>query len=377
MHIVYTNKAYHPHIGGIETVVRCLAEEMASRPGVTVEVLACGGRGRTVKRRVNGVPVRYVSQWGTISSMPISPTYPLWLTAYSGDILDVHVPFPLADLSLLALGRRIASRFQKIVVWWHSEIVGRDWVMPLYEPLLRRFLDRVDRIVVATPHHVTSSTILQDVKGKCSVIPYGIPLQAYEVDGEESIEISKLRRQVGSPFALFVGRLVHYKGTRYLIEAMQYIRDCKLVIIGSGPLREELQRLAADIEVNQHILFLSDLPKRELIRFYHACDVFVLPSIEINEAFGLVQLEAMACGKPVVSTNLKTGVTFVNQHGKTGLTVPPRDASALADAIRRLLQDRDLYEELSERARRQTWRQFSEELMIERAAKLYRDLLAS
>lgn len=376
MHIVHTNKAYYPHIGGIETVVRYLAEGLSRRPDLSVEVLACGGRGRTVTRQVDGVPVRYVAQWGTFSSIPISPAYPVWLARYSGDILEIHEPFPLVDLSVLLLARRIASRFRKAVVWWHSDIIGRDWAMPFYAPLLRRFLDIVDRIIVATPDHITSSRFLPDVREKCEIVPYGIPLEPFQTDERQRREISELRSQIGRPLLLFVGRLVYYKGLQYLVEAMQYLRDSKLVIIGSGTLKRKLERLAEELEVDQDILFLSYLPRDELITYYHACDVFILPSTEVSEAFGIVQLEAMACGKPVVSTNLETGITFVNQHGKTGLTVPPRSPSALADAVRRLLGDDDLYAELSGHAQRRVHREFSQELMIERTLRIYRDLLA-
>lgn len=375
LRVLLVNKAYYPHIGGIETVVQYLAEGMMHKSKIHVEVLACGGNRRTEIRHVNGVSVRYVAQWATLFSLPVSPTFPLWLQKYSGNILHIHEPFPLADLSVLTLQEKIFSSFDKVVVSWHSDIVRQKWIMPLYGPLLHRFLSGVDRIIVATPHHIRSSNYLPEYHDKCEVIPYGIPLNQYERDSEANEEVEQLRAQIGTPILLFVGRLVHYKGVEYLIEAMQYLQDCRLVIVGTGPLESDLRKLAAELEVDESMTFRSDLPERELTKLYHACDIFVLPSIEPSEAFGIVQLEAMACGKPVVSTNLETGVTYVNEHGKTGLTVPPQDAEALAGAIQKLLEDPVLCRALGEYAQKRVRAEFSTKSMVDRTCEFYEGLL--
>ena len=142
---------------------------------------------------------------------------------------------------------------------------------------------------------------------------------------------------------LFVGRLVYYKGLEYLIEAMRWVPDAVLVVVGTGPLRGRLQRLSEQwLGCPGKVVFLGAVAEHDLCAWYHACDVFVLPSVELSEAFGLVQLEAMACAKPVVTTDLPTGVTYVNQHGHTGLVVPRRNSRALAEAINILLDNRQL-----------------------------------
>jgi rhamnosyl/mannosyltransferase len=154
------------------------------------------------------------------------------------------------------------------------------------------------------------------------------------------------------------------------------IPGARLVMIGSGPLKGELLRQVERLGLRERVTIIPPVSEEELHAFYEACDMLVLPSIERSEAYGLVQVEAMASGKPVVSTRLDTGVPFVNQHRVTGLTVPMRDARALADAISLLIRDTDLRVRLGQQARDRALREFSAEMMVERTIDVYRRLLA-
>src|SRR5260370_20833403 len=118
--------------------------------------------------------------------------------------------------------------------------------------------------------------------------------------------------------------------------------DATLLLVGDGPLRHSLERAARDLGVASKVELLGEMQPREIVPYYHASDIFVLPSIARSEAFGIVQLEAMACGKPVVNTNLASGVPFASLDGVTGITVEPADADAAAGAINRLLRDPSL-----------------------------------
>ena len=150
-------------------------------------------------------------------------------------------------------------------------------------------------------------------------------------------KVREIRKKYASEIVLFVGRLIYYKGVEYLIRAMKNV-TASLVVIGDGPLRESLLSLAKDADVAHKVHFLGKgLSDAEMVAYYHACDVFVLPSVEITEGFGIVQLEAMACGKPVVNTNLPTGVPCVSLDNETGYTVPVRDPEALSRAINKIL----------------------------------------
>ncbi|HSQ75442.1 MAG TPA: glycosyltransferase, partial [Bacteroidota bacterium] len=187
----------------------------------------------------------------------------------------------------------------------------------------------------------------------------------------------EIRRRHGTPLVLFVGRLVYYKGLEYLVDAMARIPEGKLVIVGSGPLQDELERQIRSLRCADRITILPHLDSEELYSYYEACDVFVLPSTEKTEAYGLVLVEAMASGKPVVSTEIGTGTTFVNQNGVTGLTVPPRDAAALATAIGTLLHNADLRTRLGRQAEERAMKEFTTEQMVERVYHVYQKLLGS
>jgi rhamnosyl/mannosyltransferase len=377
MMVVQTNKAYAPLVGGIEKTITNLAEGLCMKDGINVQVLVCNHERslRTVRREMNGVPVTYVPTWGLVASLPISPSYLGSLIRMRGDILHIHEPFPLADLSVLTFPA-VAKHFSKIVVTWHSDIVRQRWAMRYYGPLVRRFLRRVDRILVSSPNLIAHSEYLSPMSDRCEVIPLGVKMEWVHQSGTRTDRVEQIRCTYGTPLLLFVGRLVYYKGIRYLVEALAMIPGARLVMIGSGPLKGELLRQVERLGLRERVTIIPPVSEEELHAFYEACDMLVLPSIERSEAYGLVQVEAMASGKPVVSTRLDTGVPFVNQHRVTGLTVPMRDARALADAISLLIRDTDLRVRLGQQARDRALREFSAEMMVERTIDVYRRLLA-
>lgn len=376
MKILQTNKAYFPVVGGIETTVTNLSEGLARRDGISVEVLTCGDTRsfRVVRKNINGVAVTYVPAWGSFASLPISPSYPRFLAGVKADILHVHEPFPLADLAILSFPK-IAENFSHIVVSWHADIVRQQWALPLYRPMIHRFLRRVDRILVSAPSLIDISEYLPMYRDRCEVIPHGVKLDWIALSHIRRGRVEEIRRERGTPLVLFVGRLVYYKGLRYLLEAMNFVAAASLVIIGSGPLRRRLMADIAGFGLQKRVTVIPYAPEDELHSFYEACDLLVLPSTELSETYGLVQIEAMACGKPVISTRIGTGVTFVNQDGVTGLTVPPRDSRALAGALEKLIADPDLRLALGRNARERALNEFSAPRMVDRTLKVYEDLL--
>jgi len=221
---------------------------------------------------------------------------------------------------------------------------------------------------------VTHSAMLQEFREKCEVIHYGINLDRFKKNGTISTRIEEIRNTYGKKIVLFVGRLVYYKGLDRLIDAMRGL-DAVLLIIGTGPLEKGLRQKADSAGLAGRTVFLRETGDEELAAYYHACDVFCLPSIERSEAFGIVQLEAMACGKPVVSTNLPSGVPYVNRDGVTGLTVEPGDTAALHGALRRLLEDEDTALVFGAAGRERVRKEFTEEQMIDKYFNLYQKIL--
>ncbi len=372
MKFVQANKAYLPHIGGVETIVRQLGEGMAREPGTSSAVVACSDEPRTSHRAVAGVDVTLAGTVTRVKSLPISPSFTRCLLKHEGDVLLAHEPFLLTGLVYATRRGRVRRRFKNLVVWWHSDIVRQSAMRTAFVPLQRALLQEASAIVVATPRHIDSSNYLQEFRDKCRVIPFGIDPARFTLT--ESIErrIAAIRAAYPGPIVLFSGRLVYYKGAEYLVRAMESLPNVQLVMIGRGPLKEELHGLAAKGSGNVH--FLDHLSEPELVAYYHAAGVFVLPSVENSEAFGIVQLEAMVCGKPVITCDLPTGVNYVNQDGKTGIVVPKRDYKALEGAISRLVNDNDLRHRLGEYARDRVLREFSETTMVKSVYNLCRDL---
>jgi rhamnosyl/mannosyltransferase len=368
--ILHVNKLYSPYIGGVETVLQNLAEGIA--PRCEQEILVCQPRGFARREMVNGVRVHRAGSLGIWWSMPISLSYPLAFRRMASqcDLVHLHHPFPLGELSALAFGGGV-----KTVLTWYSAIVRQKNLARLYRPFLERLLDRVDAITLIFPGAERSSPVLDKFAHKCHVIPPGIEVGQYDLDEEMRVEAEFLRTRYGSNLILFAGRLVYYKGLPLLIAAMPDIRG-QLLIAGHGPLLEPLKNLCAEKGVSDRVHFLGKLDDQKLKAAFHACDVFVLPSTHPSEAFGMVQLEAMACGKPVVNTNVPTGVPYVSLHGETGLTVEVGDSRALAGAIGKLLEDGDLRRTLGENGRRRVLKEFTVEIRAERTFHLYEKVLS-
>ena len=370
MRVLHVGKFYPPAPGGMELVVQLLCEN--ERPEVDSVVLAANTSPHTVREVWQGVPVTRVASVASIGSVGICPTFPAVLARTPRDITVIHEPNPAALVSdWITRGRG------PLVVWFHSEVVRARWKYNiLYRPFLRRALTRADRIVVSSPRLADHARELADFRSKCVVIPFGIDVERLEATPAVTARAAQIVAEHPGPRVLFIGRLVPYKGVDVLLDAMASVPGATALILGDGPLRGELAARAAASGVAGRVRFLGALPDAEVVAHLHACDVFVLPSVSRQETFGVAQLEAMACGRPVVSTDLETGVPWVNQHEVTGLVVPPGNSERLSDALGTLLSDEALRNRLGAAARERVEREFTTERMAQRTVSLYRDVLA-
>ena len=377
LRVLQVNKLYAPWIGGIETTVQEIAEGLQRLPDVQCEVLVCRDRGRGNISLVNGVTVTRVASLGRVLSMPVSPTFPMQLqTIASGfDIVHVHTPFPLA---MLCDWDAIKSQGVRLVVHHHSDIVRpvQRALLSYAVSLERKFLQAADRIVVPSQGLLENSRTLAGYRTKCRVVPLSVDLD--KVRRLSKAEIAQARQRYGvrseEHVVLFAGRLVYYKGVQYLIDAVRDL-DLKLLIVGDGPLRPALEKQIEEANLSGKVRILGRVPDSELAELYSLSDVFVLPSTEPSEAFGLVQLDAMAYGLPVINTDLPSGVPSVSLHGQTGLTVAPADAVAMREAIATILSDENLRARFSANARQRVLN-FSAPMVLGQIRSLYEELVS-
>jgi glycosyltransferase involved in cell wall biosynthesis len=372
--VLHVGKFYPPVPGGMERVLQLLCEN--ERPEVDSRVLVANVGRRTTREELAGVPVTRLASLGRIGSVGVCPTLPLWLRRLATDIVVIHEPNPVALVSVV-----LAQPRARVLVWFHSEVVRPQWKYRLiYRPFLRAVLRRASRIIVSSPGLARHAVELQDFRDKCVVVPFGVDVTRLEPTEAVRARASVLRAQHQTPILLFVGRLVPYKGVDVLLRALEGLPhlaggDATTLLVGDGPLRSVLETQARTLGLSR-VRFLGGVSDDELTALYHAAEVFVLPSVTRAEAFGVVQLEAMACEVPVVSTNLPSGVPWVNQHDKTGLVVPPGDADALRQALADLLSDPARREVLGRQARERVHREFTLTRMAQLTSELYREVLA-
>jgi len=365
--IVHVYKDYYPPVtGGVEISIHRLVEGCRDVCG-GLSVLVVGRQLLTTRSEVEGIPVTRVGEWGRLLSTPLAPTFPLWLRRTRADLLHYHLPHPTAVMSHL-----IARPRGKVIVHYHSDIVRQAKVMPFYRPFLFRFLRRCDRIIVTSPNYLETSPVLPHFREKCRVVPLGVPINRFLPTSEVEDQAQIIRRRYGMKLVLFVGILRYYKGVRYLIEAMRKVPGT-LLIVGDGPLLGDLMKQAARLPYSNRIHFLGQV--EDVAPYYYASDVFCLPSIYRSEAFGIVLVEAAAAGLPLVSTEIGTGTTFVNQNEDTGLVVPPADPDALANALTRLLESTELRVRYGTAAQYRARAMFTQECMVRGVLSVYGEAL--
>lgn len=330
--VLHIFKVYYPDLfGGTLSVIRDICASV--KDAFSSAVLVCSNAAERRDIVVNDVPVERVRSLGNILSLPAAPTYPwrLWRKIPKHDLLALHAPFPLADL-VFALG---LGRGRPLVVHWHADIVTHAGLRWFIEPLMRRTLRRAEAIIVSDRVLIDNTPLLREFADKCHVVRFGIDVAKYDWPRITPDHVNDRGRLV-----LACGRLVPYKGFDVLIRAAAS-RDFEAWIIGEGAERERLEQLIAELGVADRVRLLGSVPDSERIKLMCIADVFVMPSVTSAETFGIVQLEAMAAGRPVVNTALDTAVPHVARHGLEAITVPPGDAEKLGEAIETLIRDPD------------------------------------
>jgi len=382
LRVCHLAKFYPPAPGGIESHVRTLARAQAEL-GAQVRVVCVNHldpRGRdvtweplartaTLEEWDGPVRVTRLGRWGNVARLDVCPRLVGALRRVGGavDVLHMHAPNPTMTLALALVRLRA-----KLVITHHSDVIRQRLLGRVFRPFERLVYGRAERLLSDSPGYQEGSPLLSHFAGKVSVLPLGIDLEPYLHPSLAAQDHARrLRRQYGEPLWLSVGRVVYYKGLHNAVKALAAVPG-RLLVIGEGPAKEELQRLAAVEGVADRIVWRGHVSEDELIGAYHAAMSLWFPSNARSEGFGLVQVEAMASGCPVINTAIPaSGVSWVSRHDETGLTVPVEAVGALVAAAHRLLNQPGFRKRLSSAVRLRARQEFDSSVMATRSVELY------
>lgn len=362
-HVLHAFKDYWPTPGGVERIIKSLAQGLGN---CTVLVNAAGPR--TTVDVVDDVTVVRAGTLGRVAMTPISPDFPRLLRQIRADLVHLHFPNPPGEMSYLAL-----RRSTPMVLSYHNDLVRPTWAVPIYRPLLQRVLRRASRILVGDARTRDGARDLRAVLQRCAVVPYGIDPDALRETAHTAHLSEQIRRLAGRPIVLFVGQLRYYKGLDVLLRAARGL-DATIMLVGAGAEEGSLRRLTTSLGLDDRVRFVGAVSEEDLPAYYHAADLFALPSTYRSESFGLAMLEAQVCGLPTISTELGTATSVVNRHGESGLVVEAGSVDSLATALRTLLDDPALRRQMGARARELSER-FSADRMVAATSAIYDEVL--
>ncbi|MEA3491479.1 MAG: glycosyltransferase [Campylobacterota bacterium] len=371
MKILQFGKFYYPTFGGMERAMFEITEGLNDK-GVECDVLCSNTKLFNEESFFGNYTVYRTASYGILSSTSMSPNMivQLWKRHKDYDVIDVHHPDPMAFLALF-----IVRPKTKLVIHWQSDIVRQQFLAKLFLPLQNWVLKRADRVILASETYGKHSPDIQNYLEKMEVVPIGIEDKSLQVDNKKREEIRS--KYSNRKIILALGRLVTYKGFDNLVEAANYLDDDYIILIGgTGPEEESLTASIENHHLQERVKMLGYISEEEKYAYFDAATLFCLPSVTKAEAFGVVLIEAMAFGKPIVLSNIEgSGMNWVNQEGVTGLQVEPRDPKVLAQAIKKICSDRELYQLFSDNATQRFQDLFKREKMIDSLIKLYSSII--
>ena len=361
--------AFPDSMGGVEQVINQIARG-SKKFGVEAEVLSLTRDRVASTIEIDGYLTHRAKLDFQIASTGFSASafWQFSKLAKQADLIHYHFPWPFMDVVHFATNVK-----KPTVVSYHSDIIKQQNLLKLYRPLMNKFLASVDRIVAASPNYLETSDVLKRFSGKVSVIPYGLDKASYPTPTAQKLQY--WREKLGPKFFLFVGVLRYYKGLHILIEAAQGT-DYPIVIVGAGPIETELKAQAVQLGL-RNIHFLGQLPDEDKVALLTLCYGVVFPSHLRSEAFGVSLLEGAMYGKPMISSEIGTGTTFINIADETGLVVPPSDPAALRQAMQYLWEHPQQAAEMGRRAEERYWQHFTADQMVKSYVELYEDIVRS
>ncbi|AXA58114.1 glycosyltransferase family 4 protein [Pseudomonas thivervalensis] len=368
MRVLHFYKTYLPDsMGGIEQVIFQLCDS-TDRLSIENTVLALSGQPalEPIKIRQHVVHQARLDFQLASTGFSYSVFKKFRELAAEADVINYHFPWPFMDLV------HFCSAVKKpYVVTYHSDIIRQRHLLKLYQPLMRRFLSGADRIVAASPNYVHTSDVLKEYRAKTRIITYGLNKSSYPQPDAE--RMGQWKAKLGDRFFLFVGVMRYYKGLHILLDALKGV-DYPVVIMGAGPLEKQLHAQAAALGL-RNLHFLGRLGDEDKVALLELSYAIVFPSHLRSEAFGISLLEGAMFGKPMISSEIGTGTSYINIHEETGLVVPPSNPEAFREAMRTLWENPAQAQVMGARAEARYRQLFTSEEMGRKWVRLYEELL--
>lgn len=370
MKVLHIGKYYPPFFGGIEKVNFDLVESL-NEAGFSADVLCFNHQTEKIENEFNYNVIRASTLTSAFSSPLSLSIFKILRNIHNSyNIIHLHLPNPMGAVALQSVPFK-----GKIIVHWHSDIVKQKLLKKFYYPLQTKLLKRADSIIVTTPNYLNGSNDLLPYRNKCTIIPIGISKDEFKRNDAFKNELQTKFKNKKIVFS--IGRLIYYKGFEFLIEAAKKISDDFVILIGGvGTLHEKLNAQIIKNNLQQKVILLGKIPFSNLAEYYRHADIFCLPSIEKSEAFGVVLIEAMSFGCPIISTNIPgSGVSWVNQNNTTGLVVEPKNSDALAEAIEKIGNNPEKQMEYSKNSISRYEEVFTKNKMVMKTIELYQNVL--
>lgn len=368
MRVLHFYKTYYPDtIGGVEQVINQLVRATQAL-GVQSDVLTLSSKSTDPTIELDGHLVHRAPMLFEIAStgFSISAFWRFAELVRQADLIHYHYPWPFMDLV-----HAVIRPHKPTIVTYHSDIIRQETLLKLYKPLQISFLSSVDQIIATSPNYYQTSKTLSHYQKKLTVIPIGLDKSSYPIPSNKLLDL--WRNRFGGRFFLFIGVLRYYKGLFILLEALQK-RPYPVVIVGSGPIEEELKQSAAALAL-KNIHFLGLLSNEDKIALLMLSYAIVFPSHLRSEAFGISLLEGAMYGKPMISSEIGTGTSYINIHNETGLVVPPGDADSLSDAMHYLWENPLIAKKMGKQAEQRYWERFTAEQMAVDYVEIYKKII--
>lgn len=370
MRILHISKYYSPYLGGVENICKYLVEGAVKHE---TAVVCFNDKCKDVIEEVNGHKVYRVATWINVARQALSLSY-FWvlknaIKEFKPDVIQFHWANPFPAWVLLC----VIPKNVKLIIHWHMDIIKQKHIYPFIKPVETALLKRADMVCVTSPQYRDGSLPLQPFKDKVRIVQNAMDEDNFILRDGDAEKINAVKAKYGNkPIVFFIGRHIQYKGLPHLIEAEKYVKsDCVFVIAGSGPLTDELKAQCKSSRVH----FVGRLSDEDLKLHHYAASVFAFPSVTKNEAFGVALAEAMYCGTPAVTFTIPgSGVNWVSQNGETGIEVSNGDDKAFAEAVDKLIEDKELNKKYGVAGHQRVVENFTIPKMVAVQEKCYKEL---